>query len=193
MDTKITPMTNASQVFDELIEALKAEKRAYLDEGQRAQRSDDFARGRILADKAERTHGILKRVEALRIEWIKLAPTPPKGEATKRDVYYVPILRALEARGGAAQTQTVLDDVLQQVKDKLTKADLDPVPSDPNMPRWRNQVMWARNDLVDMGRMLPSRVRGTWEISTKGREWLKSHSNPLSTLSPLSTPRPPAH
>lgn len=187
MDTEIISVTNSSQVFEELIEALKAEKQAYLDAGQRAQKNDDFARGRLLADKAERTHGILKRVEALRIEWTKLAPPPSKGEATKRDAYYMPILRALEARGGTAQVQTVLDDVLQRVKDKLTKADLDPVPSDPNLPRWRNQVMWARNDLVEMGRMLPSRVRGTWEISTKGREWLKGQS--VSALAP----RLPAH
>jgi len=42
--------------------------------------------------------------------------------------------------------------------------------------RWRNTAQWARNTMAnDDGRMKKGSRNGYWEISDKGRAWLKSH------------------
>ena len=39
--------------------------------------------------------------------------------------------------------------------------------------RWQNNTRWARQAMVDDGRLKNTSPTGLWEISDKGRAWLK--------------------
>jgi restriction system protein len=41
-------------------------------------------------------------------------------------------------------------------------------------PRWRNTAQWARNSLREEGLIRDDSPRGIWEITDKGRQWLKA-------------------
>ncbi|MCC7571175.1 winged helix-turn-helix domain-containing protein, partial [Candidatus Micrarchaeota archaeon] len=50
----------------------------------------------------------------------------------------------------------------------------DPLASNPDNPRWRNTAQWARNSMVnEEGFLKKDSPRGIWEISEKGRAFLK--------------------
>jgi hypothetical protein len=40
-------------------------------------------------------------------------------------------------------------------------------------PRWRNTAQWARNDLREQGLIRDDTPRSVWEITDKGRQWLR--------------------
>ena len=59
------------------------------------------------------------------------------------------------------------------MKDILKPLDHEVLKSDGKSIRWRNAAQWARNTMVNEdGRMKKSKS-GIWEISDKGRKWLK--------------------
>jgi hypothetical protein len=63
------------------------------------------------------------------------------------------------------------------MKSTLKPKDYEPRESDAQQIRWRNTAQWARNLMVNEdGRMKKSSPRGVWEISDKGRTWLKQQS-----------------
>lgn len=75
--------------------------------------------------------------------------------------------------GGSGKTKLVLDRVGEKMKGVLKPIDYAAHKSDDKQIRWRNTAQWARNTMVnDDGRMKKSR-NGIWEISEKGRKWLK--------------------
>jgi hypothetical protein len=45
-------------------------------------------------------------------------------------------------------------------------------------PIWKNETRWARENLILDGRMEDPRQRGIWEISEKGKAWLKANPTP---------------
>lgn len=100
----------------------------------------------------------------------------PPGKRTPGAAYRLPILRALVAMGGEAKMHAVLDHVYQEIKHRLTPADLEPLPSDANTPRWRNTAQWARLSLVQEGLLRNDSPRGIWAITDKGRAYLATHS-----------------
>jgi hypothetical protein len=131
-------------------------------------------------------------VEALRRRWETIGaaiaggsgrgPVTPtgrmsRGERTQQSASYRPILAALARRGGAATASEVLDDIEREFADRLTEADLQPLPSKSMVVRWRNTAQWARNTLVEQGLMKRPRRRGLWEISEEGLAWLKSEES----------------
>ena len=99
-----------------------------------------------------------------------------KGEITPHQAYYHPLLEALVEMGGSGKTADVLDRVGEKMKGKLKPLDYESLKSDDKSIRWRNKAQWARNSMVnDDGRMKQSK-RGIWEISAKGRKWLKDQN-----------------
>ena len=68
-----------------------------------------------------------------------------------------------------------MDRVGELMKGILKPIDRERHKSTGNQIRWRNTAQWARNDMVNKdGRMKGDSRTGYWEISDKGRAWLKS-------------------
>ena len=40
-------------------------------------------------------------------------------------------------------------------------------------PHWRNTAQWVRNDLREEGLIRDDPPRSIWEITEKGRQWLR--------------------
>lgn len=93
---------------------------------------------------------------------------------TPETAFYIPILEALEELGGRGHVQQVIDFIYERMRDRLTEDDLAPLPSGTDV-RWRNNVMWARNDLVRLGLLRADSPRGIWEITDAGRAYLQRY------------------
>ena len=62
------------------------------------------------------------------------------------------------------------------MKDILNKVDFELLPSG-NDYRWRNTACWARNTMIKEGLIKKDSPRGIWEITEKGKIYLKEHLN----------------
>lgn len=77
--------------------------------------------------------------------------------------------------GGSSPTDEVLDRLGEKMKGTLKPIDYKCHKSNDKQIRWRNTAQWARNKMVNNdGRMKKGSARGVWEISAKGRKWLKA-------------------
>jgi restriction system protein len=99
-----------------------------------------------------------------------------RGVKTPQADYVIPILEALVDLGGRGRVAEVLDLVYEKVKEILTPFDHEMLPSGLT-ERWRNTAQWARNEMVTKGLLRNDSPRGFWEISEKGKNYLKEHSN----------------
>jgi hypothetical protein len=86
--------------------------------------------------------------------------------------YEIPILRYLDARGGRAPSREVVDAVGDALAGRLT--DLDRQQLKSGAVRWEKRAAFVRLRLVERGELVERSPRGTWEISDKGRERLRS-------------------
>ena len=72
------------------------------------------------------------------------------------------------------KTKDVLDQLGVKMKGILKPKDYEPHESNAKQIRWRNTAQWARNTMANEdGRMKEDSPNGIWEISDKGRAWLK--------------------
>lgn len=124
---------------------------------------------------------VLRRL--LGIDRVTARPKPAAGKADKpvravpgtllpESEYEIPILRYLEERGGRAPSREVVEAVGEALGDKLTELDKQPLKSGDI--RWENRAAFVRLRLVERGELAKNSPRGTWEISDKGRERLRS-------------------
>lgn len=94
------------------------------------------------------------------------------GQRTQQAKYRTPILQALEDLGGSGYVNEVLDFVYKKMKNFLVPVDLEEIPS-VRQKRWRNTAMWERSHMVKDGLVKNDSPRGIWEISEKGKKYLK--------------------
>ena len=99
----------------------------------------------------------------------------PRGECTPREGYRLPILRALVALSGKGRVRDVLARIYDEMKSQLKPVDLQSLPSDTKIPRWRNSAMWERQRMVDAGLLASDSPRGVWTITESGRVYLRQH------------------
>lgn len=99
-----------------------------------------------------------------------------RGMRTPEAAFVVPILCALQALGGRAQMQQVLEHVEAEMKGEFREVDHLPLKSDKNKPRWYNTAQWARNTMVEDGLLKKSSPRGIWELTAEGVRYLQRHS-----------------
>lgn len=97
----------------------------------------------------------------------------PKGAITNQPEYAVPILESLVELGGSSKVKDVLDRIYEKMKDRLTPADLEKVPSGNDI-RWKNHAKWERQSLKSEGYLKSGSPLGIWEITEKGKEYLKT-------------------
>ncbi len=96
----------------------------------------------------------------------------PTGSILPEQEYVLPLLQALEEKGGRAPAREVIDEVGRRVKDRLTPLDREPVTS--GGLRWQNRVQFARLRLIDRGLVKKASPRGLWEITAQGSEYVRS-------------------
>ena len=99
-----------------------------------------------------------------------------KGIKTPQSQYRIPILQVLTELGGRGEVNEILEKVYEKMKDILNKVDLELLPSGTDY-RWRNTAQWARNTMVNEGLLRNDSPRGIWEITEKGKIYLKEHLN----------------
>jgi len=184
--------TNVAAAFEILLEEIETEIDFTNRVGSRAFEARDYDRAREALEQAAQLTAYRDKLAAFRREWDRLVPVADeetedtettesrrnlgrlrRGLRTPEDAYYRPILRVLERRGGSGQVGDVLEEVREEMKEILRDVDFEPLASDPHNPRWRNAAQWARNSMVNEGLLKSGSPRGVWEITEKGREYLK--------------------
>lgn len=86
--------------------------------------------------------------------------------------YEEPILRYLDERGGRAPSREVVEAVGEVLGGRLSELDKQELNS--GGIRWQKRAAFVRLRLVERGDLVEKSPRGTWEISEKGRERLRS-------------------
>jgi hypothetical protein len=175
-----------------LRDSLSEEEQRIRSEGAKAMQSGDYDTATSVIEFAKRLLAFEKKVEGLVAEWEELedlrdsaSPTVQeivskrffgkrkKGEVTPHTAFYHAILESLVEMGGSGKTREVLDKVGEKMKDTLKPIDYAVLPSDGKSIRWRNAAQWARNTMVNEDERMKKTKNGIWEISEKGRRWLK--------------------
>lgn len=184
--------TNVVAAFEILFEEIETEIAFTNRVGSRAFEARDYDRAREALELAAQLTAYRDKLAVFRREWDRLVPVADeesedtettesrrnlgrlrRGLRTPEDAYHRPILRVLERRGGSGQVGDVLEEVCEEMKGILRDVDFEPLASDPHNPRWRNAAQWARNSMVNEGLLKSGSPRGVWEITEKGREYLK--------------------
>ena len=190
-----SPCTDdVSAALSLLRDALGEEEQRIRNEGSRAMQSGAYDTATAVIDFAKRLLAFKAKVDGLVVEWEGLEEfneraTPEvqeivskrffgkkakKGEITPQEAYFRPILDALVELGGKAKTKVVLDRVGEKMKLIFKPLDYAPHSSSQKQIRRRNSAQWARNTMANEdGRMRGDSPSGNWEISDKGRKWLK--------------------
>jgi len=101
------------------------------------------------------------------------------SDITPTDAYWVPILEALEERGGREHCDVVLDLVEKKMAAILLPEDYELLPSGISV-RWRNRAQWQRQNMVQQGMLTKHSPRGVWEITPTGRAWLQRNRKKAS-------------
>lgn len=101
--------------------------------------------------------------------------------------YWVPLLKLMaEMPAGQADTSEVVELFYDRYGSELAPRQLEYKP-DGRTERWRNNVEWARLELVKL-RYMDSPERGVWRITAKGLEWLDTHPDASEIEDPPMRP-----
>lgn len=184
--------SNVFSAFEILLEEIEAEIDYFTGVGSQALQGRDYNKAKELIDHAQEITNFRNQVARLRKEWTKINAAAEekedeetriqrnnmgklrKGLRTPESSYVLPILQALDQMGGSGKVSEVLDKVGEIMRPILKNIDYDPLTSNPDNPRWRNTAQWARNSMVnEEGYLKKDSPRGIWEISEKGRAFLK--------------------
>jgi hypothetical protein len=97
-----------------------------------------------------------------------------KGLRTPESAFYCPILQALSDLGGSAKRSEVFLILEQSMRSVLKPIDYHILSSEAQQMRWQNSAQWARNLMVKDGLLRSNSPPGIWEISEKGRAFLRN-------------------
>jgi len=120
------------------------------------------------------------------------ATAPDKSEvpgAMPQSSFCKPLAKVLLAAGGSARTRDAISGVGKTLKNKLSKADLAPLPS-TGQTRWIVNVRFARLQLKNLGLILADKTPGIWELTEAGKRWAANDkpipANPIPQDKPKS-------
>jgi len=94
------------------------------------------------------------------------------GQCISQQEYVIPVLQALVKRGGSGRIKEILESVYDMLKNKFSKKDVEKIPSGYDL-RWHKIVHWAIFTMKGMELLKNDSQPGIWEISDKGRQYLK--------------------
>jgi hypothetical protein len=92
-----------------------------------------------------------------------------------KDEYELPILQALAAAGGFAETRDVLDAIGEALGSRFTPHDIE-LSGNGNELRWEARAYDVRRRLIDRGLMHESRQRGIWHVTEEGKALAERNS-----------------
>ena len=193
--TKQTIPTNVTAAFELLLEEIEDEIEFVNQAGAKAFTEGQYERVDAARQHAVKLAAYRGKIAALRKEWHTLATAfdaeadqdeeekaarrdfgrLQRGVRTPEEAFRLPILQVLAKMGGSGRVRDVLAQVEKLVRDQLSDADYQPLPSTPNTPRWYNTAQWARNSMVQEGLLRDDSLRATWEIIDAGRAHLAEH------------------
>lgn len=166
----------------ELETALKNTRQAAASATQEG--SYDEAQARL--NEARQIEKFIMEIRAKQREWTALGGKPLASELQRargcragsehRKRHTNCLSCALWSRWGQGMMTEVLERVYQEMEPHLRPADLEPLPSDPQTPRWRNTAQWERVSMVAEGLLRNDSPQGIWAITEKGRKYLADHS-----------------
>ena len=183
--------TNVTAAFEMLVEEIENEIEFVNKAGARAFITGDYDRVDEARRNARDLTELREEIRAVRRRWRALSeafdPEADDDETTKaerrnlgrlqrgvrmpEDAYRLPILQALAGMGGSGRVRDVLKKVEESMHGSLSEVDYEPLPSNPDMPRWYNTAQWCRLSLVKEGLLRDNSPRGVWEISDQGRQY----------------------
>lgn len=85
------------------------------------------------------------------------------GEFTPPEEFEDSVITALSEAGGELSTQDAIDRVGELMKEELKPMDMARIPS--GEIRWRNNARWARQKLVEKGKLDSDSPHGVWRLS----------------------------
>jgi Mrr N-terminal domain len=84
--------------------------------------------------------------------------------------YWLPILGIIDAAGGSAAADEVIEILEAELRDVFKPRDLDRLKT--GEVRWRNRARFARLRMREQGLLSETSHRGIWEITDAGRAYL---------------------
>jgi hypothetical protein len=188
--------TDVSAAFELLLEEVEIAINSLDTAASKASEEHDRKSAREALDAAEQITLFRDKVVSLRKEWQTLAEVPKgivskeiipverhdmgrlqRGVRTREEAYYQPILKILKEAGGSARISDVLAKLEPLMKGMLKQVDYEPLPSQPDTPRWNNTARWARNTMVKEGLLKSDSRWGIWEITEAGRKFLAQENH----------------
>jgi len=192
---------NSRQAFSTLLDEVKAALEESLARHRTAMQRGDFEAMEAELDRQKNLVSARQQLEVLQELWPGLvgkckAPrrpkrarraTPrrkrlPRGVKTPQQAFVVPILHVLEELGGSGTVSDVLDRVGELMSGTLNEFDLSTLKS--GMARWRNTAQWARQAMKKERLLADDSPRGVWEITERGRAYLRKHAEEIAKLKP---------
>jgi restriction system protein len=193
LPTVADPNDDVGAALNLLRSALGDEEQRIRAEGSQAMQGGDYDTATSVIDFAKRLLAFQSRVADLEKEWLTLEDLRDKatpavqqivskrffgrrksGEITGHMDFWRPLLEVLTEMGGKGRTKDILDRLEERMKGILKPKDYEAHKSDSHQIRWRNTAQWARNYLVNENSLMKKgSPNGVWEISEKGRAWLK--------------------
>ena len=97
-----------------------------------------------------------------------------RGQRTTNvGAFRIPILEVLVDLGGEGRVDAILERLQGKMEGTLTTLDYERLRSGAAI-RWKNRANWARLSMVEDGLLRSDSPRGTWQITDKGRDELKT-------------------
>ena len=180
-----------NSAFEILLEEIENVVESLNQEGEKAFKGQNYEKLRVFIANAEGLSTFRGKVRELQKEWRNVFTGKIPGRIKKRksykklqkglrtpdDNFRIPILESLNELGGKAEMNEVLKKVSEKLKDKLNKYDMQKLASNPSQKRWENTAQWCRNAMVKEGLLSSDSPRGTWEITSEGKKYLREKNN----------------
>ena len=182
--------SNVEAAFEMLLEEIEISEKEIVKILSQAAENREYVKAKENLDQAESIGEFHEKVADMRREWVShfadatsedipdasnhqgVSGRLGRGLRTPEEAYFRPILEAVIEMGGSVPLQEVLDSVHSKMQGTLKEVDLQPLTSDPQLPRWRNTAQWARSTMVKRGLLRDDSPRGIWEVSDAGRCFL---------------------
>lgn len=97
------------------------------------------------------------------------------SDITSQNNFRIPILKALIYLGGSSEEVEVTQFVQKEMKNKLTKKDLE-ILDGADKELWLNNLYFETATMVDEGLLTKEENAKNWEIAQKGLDYLSKYS-----------------
>jgi restriction system protein len=194
-------MINSQQAFATLLEQLDVALQESLARSNRAAQQGDFDAVEIEVERQRNLVSARNQLQTLQELWPglvgeskktekKSAPVAkrssraqrlPKGSATSRKAFRLPILAVLEEMGGSGRMADVLNRVGEMMAHILNETDRGLTHTGQTV-RWRHAAQWVRQRMKDEGLLAADSPHGIWEITEMGHAYLREHQEELLTM-----------